>query len=468
MSQGQGNVTFSGLSTNAGSSGGGGGAATAHNGVSIDAGGFVQLGNVAGDPGQPGKLIDQQEIDLNGFGLQFDWPGSGVTSLFAITAGGAAMLEYFKGLTGQHPMEIITIQGQSPGLNPYGNFWVTLDEATINPDLQRDAVLQWGYNQNGGGGTMLPGECEVHYAIESHFQEGGSAQNEIHLESTSRAGNKNRIFSFTPNIFNGNCVGFFTVNDLQFFASNTSTAYFSMGSSGTAVLEGPAANFSVLNSQPGFGSLVISTNADGSVNLADTGGGSNPTIAFENAVAINNTNPANGAVNINLANQDNVIGTQLAGVVTAGAGNAAVTFAEVQANGILYSFIDNTGTGDSGYVARVAVGNGNAEIQLSNADNSKVFSFGLLQSAGNFVMTNGTGITLGNNLWTMTPSGQSGFGGEAAPTAFVHIAASPGTAGSGPLKLTAGPLLAVPEDGLIEYDGTNFWKTIAAVRTIIT
>lgn len=53
------------------------------------------------------------------------------------------------------------------------------------------------------------------------------------------------------------------------------------------------------------------------------------------------------------------------------------------------------------------------------------------------------------------------------PTAQLHIAAGTAAAGTGPLKLTPGPLVTVPEDGLIEYDGINYWKTIGAVRTII-
>lgn len=61
------------------------------------------------------------------------------------------------------------------------------------------------------------------------------------------------------------------------------------------------------------------------------------------------------------------------------------------------------------------------------------------------------------------------FGTPAAPTAKIHIAASSGAAGSGPLKLTAGALLGTPEPGSIEYDGTHFYATTASgVRQTIT
>lgn len=59
------------------------------------------------------------------------------------------------------------------------------------------------------------------------------------------------------------------------------------------------------------------------------------------------------------------------------------------------------------------------------------------------------------------------YGDNTAPSAIINIAPGSAVAGTGPLKLTAGPLLTVPEDGCIEYDGTNFYKTIGVTRTVI-
>lgn len=56
---------------------------------------------------------------------------------------------------------------------------------------------------------------------------------------------------------------------------------------------------------------------------------------------------------------------------------------------------------------------------------------------------------------------------SALPTAYLQIGGGAAAAGNAPLKLTAGTLLTVPEDGAIEYDGTNFYKTIGATRTVI-
>ena len=58
---------------------------------------------------------------------------------------------------------------------------------------------------------------------------------------------------------------------------------------------------------------------------------------------------------------------------------------------------------------------------------------------------------------------RSGFH-QAQPTAYVHIGPSTGNPGEAPLKVDAGTLLPVPENGAIEYDGTHFYLTIGAVR----
>jgi hypothetical protein len=51
-----------------------------------------------------------------------------------------------------------------------------------------------------------------------------------------------------------------------------------------------------------------------------------------------------------------------------------------------------------------------------------------------------------------------------APTAFLHFAAGTAAAGTAPLKFTAGTNLTAPEDGAVEYDGTNYYFTTGATR----
>jgi hypothetical protein len=69
---------------------------------------------------------------------------------------------------------------------------------------------------------------------------------------------------------------------------------------------------------------------------------------------------------------------------------------------------------------------------------------------------------------SQTTSSNIGVGGITSMTAKVHIAASDGTAGTAPLKLTAGTVLSTPEDGAIEYDGTNYYVTQSTTRYTLT
>ena len=67
---------------------------------------------------------------------------------------------------------------------------------------------------------------------------------------------------------------------------------------------------------------------------------------------------------------------------------------------------------------------------------------------------------------TMKTTGQLGLG-VVAPTAKFHIGASDGTAFTAPLKLTAGTNLSTPEDGAMEFDGTNLYFTSSGTRRTI-
>ena len=50
--------------------------------------------------------------------------------------------------------------------------------------------------------------------------------------------------------------------------------------------------------------------------------------------------------------------------------------------------------------------------------------------------------------------------GTTSPTAVLHLKAGTATASTAPLKFTSGPKLTVPESGVVEFDGIDFWVTI--------
>lgn len=57
--------------------------------------------------------------------------------------------------------------------------------------------------------------------------------------------------------------------------------------------------------------------------------------------------------------------------------------------------------------------------------------------------------------------------GQNTPTAYLHLKAGTATAGTAPIKLTAGTNLTTPENGALEYDGTNLYFTTGGVRKTI-
>jgi hypothetical protein len=71
------------------------------------------------------------------------------------------------------------------------------------------------------------------------------------------------------------------------------------------------------------------------------------------------------------------------------------------------------------------------------------------------------------NLNPFTVNGKSYLGGNSTATAVVHIAAGTATAGTAPIKLTAGTNLTVIENGTIEYDGTNYFMSASNIRNKI-
>lgn len=62
------------------------------------------------------------------------------------------------------------------------------------------------------------------------------------------------------------------------------------------------------------------------------------------------------------------------------------------------------------------------------------------------------------------PNTSFGFSTQTVPTARIHVAAGTASAGTAPVKLTAGTNLTTPENGAVEYDGTNYYVTSASTR----
>ena len=176
-----------------------------------------------------GQVIKHPAIGST-FELQFNQNGtlSGDTQLVFDTALkelSVNNLSLTNGLWSENTsvLTIPTIQGtQSTSyLKPFSNFYHTLSQSYINSDGQRDAVYQWGYNQDGVGGRRNREEASLHFAIESHYQPyGGASPNfEWHIESQTHNGYIQRNMSMNINKADGHSSMFFTTDQLYFWPS---------------------------------------------------------------------------------------------------------------------------------------------------------------------------------------------------------------------------------------------------------
>lgn len=73
------------------------------------------------------------------------------------------------------------------------------------------------------------------------------------------------------------------------------------------------------------------------------------------------------------------------------------------------------------------------------------------------------GAVFEQKVFSITKDGRVGISGF-TPTAMLHIKPGTSTANTAPLKLTAGTNLTTPEDGAVEYDGTNYYATSGTTR----
>lgn len=79
-------------------------------------------------------------------------------------------------------------------------------------------------------------------------------------------------------------------------------------------------------------------------------------------------------------------------------------------------------------------------------------------------LANAHGIYQTGSLTKNVFVGKTGFGATTAPTALVMLAAGTATANTAPLKLTSGTNLTTPENGAVEYDGTDYYVTSGSTR----
>lgn len=149
------------------------------------------------------------------------------------------------------------------------------------------------------------------------------------------------------------------------------------------------------------------------------------------------------------------------------ANNSAGTFVRyISSSG--YSYFDGI-NGTNTVRKPIGVGYGGDQVNsgvILGADENALHPGSYVWSNGN--MTVGTGYR--SNAAPadgLLVQGKVGIG-QTSPTATLHLKAGTALANTAPLKLTSGTNTTAPEDGAIEFDGTNYYATSGGTRCILT
>lgn len=136
--------------------------------------------------------------------------------------------------------------------------------------------------------------------------------------------------------------------------------------------------------------------------------------------------------------------------------SAAAAFVSAHGNGNTYS-LAQTG---HGFALKNAAGTAKTFIASAQGDH---LNFGTGESVRlRFIANNSlAGVLSAAGRWYIGPT-------EVDATALLHLAAGTATAGTAPVKLTTGVKLTTPEDGALEYDGTDLLFTVGATRKKVT
>lgn len=122
------------------------------------------------------------------------------------------------------------------------------------------------------------------------------------------------------------------------------------------------------------------------------------------------------------------------------------------------------------------LGPSNGELYSGLYYNGSVYVYkdtsyaGYSNYAGDTYWWGATGLTVGNTTGAaaavarLNSTGRMFIGGSTSPTAVIHLKAGTAAASTAPLKFTSGTNLTTPENGTVEYDGTNYFVTSGGVR----
>ncbi len=211
--------------------------------------------------------------------------------------------------------------------------------------------------------------------------------------------------------------------------------------------------YSLTEATTGYSNVAVGSNAarNTTTGVSNTAIGTNALVANisgnENTSIGNNTLYKNTGGTYNVAVGSFSLYNSTTGVNNTSVGSGALGSTTGSGNAVLgiYALSSNT-TGNN----NVALG-ASAGVSSAAGDNNIFIGY---YTAPPISTTASNQLNIGN--WIYGNNGKIGFG-IANPAAFFHLRAGAGSPGAAPLKFTAGTILSTPENGAMEYNGTNYF-----------
>ncbi|MCR6720397.1 MAG: hypothetical protein NVV59_08895 [Chitinophagaceae bacterium] len=229
-----------------------------------------------------------------------------------------------------------------------------------------------------------------------------------------------------------------------------------------------------MNSSVGFESLLSNTEGSYNTGLGHSAmkyntTGSNNTGAGHSSLRSNTTGDDNAAAGFQslFSNLSGTLNTSL-GYSTlysnnTGTENSAIGLNSLHSN---TSGSGNVSIGGNSLYATIAANNNiaigyNSANTLTTGD-TNIFIGNDIQP--NIGTTNSNQLNLGN--WIYGDRGLIGIG-LSEPKSKLHLAGGESASGNAPLKLNSGTLMNTPENGAVEYNGSNYYITAGGTRYIL-
>ena len=338
-------------------------------------------------------------------------------------------------------------------------------------------VILGGINYAGGNvgiGTTTPASA-LHVNSTALIGSSAANQTNVSLNAGGPAGTRNLALMYNSGGVNGSVAGDYAA--IQAGYGGVGYTPLSLNPSGGHVGIGTATPTATLHVHTGTNRALRVHDTGSAVFLGattDDGTGSAPMTVAAGTLSFN----SGGFSNFVLSNDKAGLGTSspAAKLHVLGDNNHNLTVESSYASAADAPFILRRSRGTPGSPAIVEDGDGLGSLSFRSFDGSSYRETAGIYGravgtpvAGTSVPTDllfSTGTTSAGERMRITSAGRIGIG-TSAPTAKLQLPAGAAAASSAPLKFTAGTNLTTPENGAMEYDGTNYYLTVGTTRYAI-